>query len=218
MNETLINEIINNAWKIITDKRYYYSQDRSKPFAMDCSLLVITAVKNAGVNVSASYTGDMVEGFRKSGRFDILAFSPDRMRKGDILLKHISGNNGHTVLYIGDNVILEACNTKYGLRKTNYYPNSYQYIIRLKDQNVISDLPILRNGSECLLVGLLQMFLNKYEGCRLKTDCEYGPKTTEAIKNFQLHHANDDNNPTTEIDGITGQQTWKKIYSILLQN
>lgn len=217
MSNVLIDEFIKLVYQKISDKRYYYSQGRENKFAVDCSWLLISTLNELGIKTAATYTGDMVEKFRSSGRFDILKFSTDTMKRGDILLKHISGSNGHAVLYVGNNTIYEACNAKYGLRITNYYPNSYQYILRLKDTNKV-DLPTLRAGSVGILVSLLQLFLNKYCAARLKTDGEYGPKTTEAIKNFQLQHANDDNNPTTDIDGITGVQTWTKIYSILLQD
>lgn len=212
-----IEEFITTVYNKISDKHYYYSMDRENKFAVDCSWLLITSLNEIGIKTGATYTGDMVSCFRNSGKFDILRFSPDIMRRGDILLKHISSTNGHAVLYVGNNTIYEACNKKYGLRITNYYPNCYQWILRFKDPQKI-DLPTLRNGSCGLLVCLVQLFLNKYEGCRLKTDGEIGPKTTEAIKNFQLHHANDDNGPTTDIDGIIGVQTWNKIFSILLQD
>lgn len=214
----LIDELIKSVGNKIADKRYYYSMDRENQFAVDCSSLIIRSVKDIGIDVKASYTGDMVEGFRSSGKFDILKFSTDIMKRGDILLKHISGPNGHAALYVGNNTIYEACNKKYGLRITNYYPNSYQYIIRLKDNALMSDLPMLRKGSEGCIVALLQLFLNKYEASRLQTDGEYGPKTYEAVKNFQLHHASDDNNPIKEIDGIVGVETWTKIYFIMVQS
>lgn len=217
MNQN-IDKLIESVYSKVSDPRYYYSQNRENTFAVDCSSLIIRSIQDIGIKLQATYTGDMIEGFRKTGLFDILRFSQGSMKRGDILLRHVSQSDAHTVLYIGNNTILEACNKRYGLRKTNYYANRYQYIIRFKDTNIVSDLPLLKEGSEGLHVALLQLALNKFENCRLKTDGEYGPKTKEAVTNFQIHHANDDNSPTTEIDGVTGVQTWTKIYSIMVQN
>lgn len=214
-----IDTFIEKVYSKVSDSRYYYSQNRENKFAVDCSWLLITSLQEIGIDTKgATYTGDMVSCLRKTGLFDILQFNTTTMKRGDILLRHVTQSNAHTVLYIGNNTILEACNTRYGLRKTNYYPNNYQYIIRFKDNDIFANIPTLRKGSEGLFVCLLQLFLNKYEGCRLKTDGEFGSKTYEAVFNFQIHHANDDNNPTTEIDGIVGIQTWTKIYFIMVQD
>jgi len=55
----------------------------------------------------------------------------------------------------------------------------------------------------------LQLFLNKYAGERLVIDCDFGSKTQEAVKNFQIRY-------NLEVDGIVGKETWSKIYFIMV--
>lgn len=211
----IIDDYINKLIEKINDKRYYYSMDRESPFATDCSLLVISTLKDCGIPVgAATFTGNMLVEFKKTGVFQVLPFRADTMQRGDILLKHISGSNGHVVTYIGNGQIAEACNKKYGLRVTNYYANNYQYILRYSGSGSafnVTDVPTVRKGSKNIYVGFLQLFLNKYCGCRLVVDCDAGPKSIEALKNMQLKYS-------LEVDGICGPKTWTKIYSIMVQS
>lgn len=210
---SFIDTFIQNALDLISSGDYYYSQDRNDPHAMDCSLLVITALRKAGIQTTASYTGNLESGLIKTGRFQSMNFNSSHLKRGDILLRHNSGSDGHTVIYIGNGSIAESCNKKYGLRVTNYYPNNYQTILRYKE-NIAPDLPLLKNGSEGCIVGLLQVFLNKYDQARLKVDLEFGPKTKEAVKNFQAKYNSLIGHPI-EIDGEVGPDTWQTISTMM---
>ena len=205
-----IDDLIKEVEKRVNDKRYYYSQNRENEFATDCSDLIIKSLKAIGVDTfAATYTGNMVTELMRSNEFECLPFKTYTMKRGDILVKHISGNNGHTVLYIGDNMILHAKGRKYGLVKEQYYANNYQYILRFKEGSAVKTMPTIRRGAKQFEVGLLQLCLNKYNKERLDVDCSFGPKTEQAVKNFQLNY-------NLEIDGIVGPQTWTKIYSIMV--
>ena len=210
----MIEEFINKVCGKIQDKRYYYSMNRENEFAVDCSSLLLTSLSEVGVNVNgATYTGNM-EKLTSSGFKRIIIKPGVTFLRGDILVKHISGSNGHTVLYLGNNRIAEACNKKNGLRVTDYYPNGYQYILRFEAEQaapVIKTPETVRKGSKNINVGFLQLFLNTYEVNRLKIDCDFGTKTEEAVKNFQL-------NKGLEADGVAGVQTWTKIYSIMVRS
>ena len=212
-----INNYINKLVEKINDKRYYYSQNRENQFATDCSWLVITTLKDCGFPVGgATYTGNMLEAFKSTGAYSIIKFSQGSMQKGDILFKHISGSNGHVVTYLGDGMIGEACNKKYGLRVTKYYANSYQYIIRYTGEGstVLPNLPTIRKGDKNIYVGFLQLFLNKHLGTKLVIDCDFGSKTAEAVMNFQIKYQSS----VGEVDKIVGRKTWAKIYSIMVQS
>lgn len=210
----MVEEFINKVCSKIRDNRYYYSMNRENEFAVDCSWLLITSLKEVGVDVhGASYTGNM-ERLTGAGFKRIIIKPGTTFQRGDILVKHISGSNGHTVLYLGNNQIAEACNKKNGLRITTYYPNGYQYILRFDSKEAaptIKTPETIRKGSKNINVGFLQLFLNTYEVNRLKIDCDFGGKTEEAVKNFQL-------NKGLEVDGIVGVKTWTKIYSIMAQS
>ena len=210
----MVEEFINKVCSKIRDNRYYYSMDRENEFAVDCSWLLITSLKEIGVDVhGATYTGNM-EKLTGAGFKRIIIKPGTTFQRGDILVKHISGTNGHTVLYLGNNQIAEACNKKNGLRITTYYPNGYQYILRFDSKEAaptIKTPETIRKGSKNINVGFLQLFLNTYEVNRLKIDCDFGGKTEEAVKNFQL-------NKGLEVDGIVGVKTWTKIYSIMVRS
>lgn len=210
----MVEEFINKVYSKIRDNRYYYSMNRENEFAMDCSWLLITSLKEVGVDVhGATYTGNM-ERLTEGGFKRIIIKPGTTFQRGDILVKHIGGSNGHTVLYLGNNQIAEACNKKNGLRITTYYPNGYQYILRFDSKEAaptIKTPETIRKGSKNINVGFLQLFLNTYEVNRLKIDCDFGSKTEEAVKNFQL-------NKGLEVDGIVGVKTWTKIYSIMARS
>lgn len=210
----MIEEFINKVCSKIRDNRYYYSMNRENEFAVDCSWLLITSLKEIGVDVhGATYTGNM-ENLTASGFKRIIIKPGVTFQRGDILVKHISGTNGHTVLYLGNNQIAEACNKKNGLRVTTYYANGYQYILRFEAKEAaptIKTPETIRKGSKNINVGFLQLFLNTYEVNRLKIDCDFGGKTEEAVKNFQL-------NKGLEVDGIVGVKTWTKIYFIMARS
>lgn len=210
----MVEEFIDKVCSKIRDNRYYYSMNRENEFAVDCSWLLITSLKEVGVDVhGATYTGNM-ENLTGAGFKRIIIKPGVVFQRGDILVKHISGSNGHTVLYLGNNQIAEACNKKNGLRITTYYPNGYQYILRFDSKEAaptIKTPETIRKGSKNINVGFLQLFLNTYEVNRLKIDCDFGSKTEEAVKNFQL-------NKGLEVDGIVGVKTWTKIYSIMVRS
>lgn len=194
----------------VNDKRYYYSQNRENQFATDCSWLIITSISDVGLPVNgATYTGNMVKELSATGKFKVYPFRYTDLQRGDILVKHISGNNGHAVIYIGNGEILEACNKKYGLRRCKYYTNGYQYILRLIENIQVTTMKQITKGDKGIEVAVLQMFLNKYEGNKLIIDGDYGIKTSDCVRTFQAKYS-------LEVDNIVGEKTWGKIYSIMV--
>ena len=69
-------------------------------------------------------------------------------------------------------------------------------------------LPTIRQGSSGSVVRVLQQLLN-FKGLSLKVDGEFGPRTQEAVKEFQ-HISN------LPVDGIVDAQTWHHLSSELL--
>ena len=194
----------------INDKRYYYSQNRENEFAVDCSSLIIRCLNDAGIKNTATYTGDMISCLTKVG-FNVYPFELLKAKRGDIFLRHITASDAHTVLYLGNYKIAEACNKKIGLRTCSYYANRYQYMLRYEKQKEGElDLPTIKQGSKNIYVGFLQLFLNKVMGSRLVIDNDFGFKTAEQVLNFQVKY-------NLEPDKIVGVKTWAKIYSIMDQ-
>lgn len=139
MSITQLNAAINWALSIAADDRYYYSQPSQLPFGMDCSTFVIEAFNYANVPThGATYTGDMEQCFTVDNTFTSLTFDYSIAQRGDIFLKHVSGNIGHCCIYLGNGRIVHAANSSSGILEAAYYENGYQKILRLTDQTPVS--------------------------------------------------------------------------------
>lgn len=129
------------AWakKIAADDAYGYSQasrwGETKQF--DCSSFVISAYKNAGIDVGgATYTGDMREEMTKHG-FQWIPGDPNvnDLQPGDIVLDEDS----HTEMYIGDGKLIGAHSNYNGstgdpsgeeIDIGNYYSHPWDGVLR----------------------------------------------------------------------------------------
>lgn len=95
------------AVSIANDNSHGYSQINRNGPDYDCSSLVCNALKKAGFNIGgATYTGNMQSELTKHG-FTWIPWSSigstKNLRRGDILLYHRNGNDGHTEFYLGNN-------------------------------------------------------------------------------------------------------------------
>lgn len=68
--------------------------------AYDCSSFIITAFYAAGIDINATYTGDMIAGFTAAGWewIEGSSWQSSQLQRGDILLNITH----HTQMYIGD--------------------------------------------------------------------------------------------------------------------
>lgn len=115
----------------------------------DCSSLVISAYKHAGVPLQSTYTGNMKADFLSHG-FENVTSKVDlrtgaNMKRGDVLLNEVT----HTAMYIGNGKIVHAAGNEYGkatggkpgdqtgreICVANYYNASWGVVLRYKDQN-----------------------------------------------------------------------------------
>lgn len=104
-----IDNYVNFAVNVANDDAHGYSQiNRWRGEDYDCSSLVITAVKQSGIPVKATYTGNMLADFKKHGFEDVTLTVDLRngagLQRGDILLTP----NKHTEIYIGDGLRVGA--------------------------------------------------------------------------------------------------------------
>ena len=80
----------------------------------DCSSLVITAYKKAGVPLTSTYTGNMKYDFISHGFSDVKnkvnLYTAAGMERGDVLLHE----QNHTAMYVGGGMIVHASGNEYG--------------------------------------------------------------------------------------------------------
>ena len=117
---TIIESATSWAIGIAKDQSHGYSQQNRWGPDYDCSSLVISAYKHAGVPIDTmvvNYTGNM-QNLKKYGFQDVTGkvslSSGSGLQRGDILWYHISGTNGHTAIYIGNNQIVHVRGQSYG--------------------------------------------------------------------------------------------------------
>lgn len=134
------------AWaeKIARDEAHGYDQGSRWGPDYDCSSLVISAYKQAGVPLTCTYTGDMkrdmlARGFKDVTRKVGLA-DGSGMRRGDVLLHETK----HTAMYLGKGKLVHAAGNEYGRATggktgdqtgkeiciTNYFNFPWEYVLR----------------------------------------------------------------------------------------
>lgn len=148
----------------------------------DCSSFMTACAICGGANIAwknnAPTTRTMAARFKESGSYDVLQFvSPkhNQLKRGDILVKEGS----HTVMVLDD-----------------YIPDTVSI--------APVGMPVLKEGSKGEYVRIAQGRL-VVKGYPLKVDGEFGPKTKETVKQFQLDHR-------LKTDGIIGSKTWTELY------
>ncbi len=147
----VIEDAVQWALKIAAENTHGYSQYNRWGPDYDCSSFVISAYEFAGIplrSAGASYTGDMFASFTACGFIDVTASvnlsTGAKLQRGDVLLKHIGGSNGHTAIAIGNNQIVHALSDERGqvegfipgdqtgneICVTNYSNMGWGYVLR----------------------------------------------------------------------------------------
>lgn len=199
------------------------TRDMIKKFGMqwvgrhvaDCSGLFAWAFKELGgymyhgsntmYNKYCTDKGSLIRGHRVDG----LPLLP-----GTAVFTGTDDDRGHVGLYIGNNEVIEAATTQYGVIKSPISEEKWKWWGELKgvDYNGSQDAtkPVVeyltvRKGSRGEAVQLLQTRLNEKGFDCGKADGIFGDKTLKAVKDFQQYSG-------LVIDGIVGPKTWGALY------
>lgn len=163
---SIVSDAVNNAVIIANSAASGYDQTHRWGPDYDCSSLVITAYKKAGVPLTCTYTGNMLsdmlaKGFKNVTSKVSLATGAGLMA-GDVLLNVVH----HTAMYIGDGRIVQASSNEMGtvtggrtgdqtgneINIRSYYNFPWNYVLRYEGSGA-SQAPIgtgvseIQNGS-----------------------------------------------------------------------
>lgn len=111
---SIIEKAVNWIIGIANDNTHGYDQGSRWSPDYDCSSLVISAWKQAGVNLTCTYTGNMYANMVNKGFSDVTSqvnlATGSGLARGDVLLNVAS----HTAMYIGNGQICEATGNENG--------------------------------------------------------------------------------------------------------
>ena len=213
------------AEQIANDDSHGYSQYSRWEPDYDCSSLVISAYQNAGVPVrdnGASYTGNMYKVFTATGFADVtnqvnIATGAGLLR-GDVLLR-----NGHTALYCGNGLEVEACmdenggiggepgdQTGYEIVIQYYNPNWSTVLRYIEEKDTyMFELATLSVGYIGDDIKLMQRLLRSRgytdsNGHKIEIDGIFGMASESSLLKFQKAHG-------LVQDGICGPKTWDRL-------
>lgn len=221
---------------IARDDSHGYSQyNRDGNPDYDCSRLVIEAWRQAGVPLTCTWTGNMYPDMVINHGFNdvtdgVNIATGEGLKRGDVLWCH-NNVRQHTAVYCGNGLEVEAAEDSHGgigdapgdqngreILIREYRP-IWDAVLRYPEAEEIEtyefefqDVFIGQTGAH---VNLLQRLL-KIEGFYTgDVDSSCGPKTAEAIKNFQQAKIDQGVNVGSGgADGWCGVSTWRAILAI----
>ena len=113
---SVIEKAIAWALGIADDPTHGYDQTRRWGPDYDCSSLVIQAFKEAGLPLTATYTGNMKYDFLRNGFADASTLNVVELnmgaglKRGDVLLNELH----HSAIYLGDGRVVQASSNERG--------------------------------------------------------------------------------------------------------
>ena len=131
--DSKLEKAVQWAINIANDDSHGYSQENRWGPDYDCSSFVISALKNAGIDVgNASYTGNMVDELSQRD-FKCISWSDtggvSGLRRGDIIWR-----TGHTEMYIGNNQRVGAHDDE-GHEATGDYSGNEVSVVNCYNEN-----------------------------------------------------------------------------------
>ena len=222
---SIIEKAIAWALGIANDPTHGYDQASRWGPNYDCSSFVISAFKEAGLPLTATYTGNMKYDFLRHG---FVIVTDGTLKRGDVLLHE----KNHTALYIGNGQIVQASINERGgitggqtgdqtgseIGVRSYYNYPWDVVLRYVGEETEPSgtetvgkpgtaCPTLRMGDTGGAVLSMQtLLIHKWAiSCGVDgADGDFGPNTKMALEKFQSVRGLD-------VDGICGPQSWGEL-------
>ena len=165
----VIESALKWAKQIADDNSHGYDQSSRWGPDYDCSSLMISAYKQAGLPLKSTYTGNMRSDFLANGFKDVTSSinlpTGAGLLPGDVLLQE----RNHTAMYIGNGKLLHAAGNENGgatggktgdqtgreicvANYFNYNPGGWDCVLRYSEADVVKDEPITAPGSQVYTV------------------------------------------------------------------
>lgn len=236
---SVIENAIAWALGIANDPAHGYDQANRDGPDYDCSSLAIRAFKEAGLPLTATYTGNMKYDFLRHGFVDAKSLGPIELgmgaglKRGDVLLNE----RNHTAIYLGDGTVVQASiNERGGVtggqtgdqtgREIAVSPyRNYPWDIVLRYVGDLDESPgaetetesnldsgLIRRGQTGARVKRVQALLIYFHGIPCGpdgVDGDFGPNTEAAVREFQ-------NRAGLSADGIVGPMTVNELLEVTL--
>ncbi len=232
----IIEKAIAWALGIASDPAHGYDQTKRWGPDYDCSSLVIQAFKEAGLPLTATYTGNMRYNFTRHGFVDAATLGVIELnmgaglKRGDVLLN----DRNHTAIYLGDGNIVQASVNEHGgitggqsgdqtgreIHVRSYYNYPWDVVLRyvgglgeIPEETVSNlDTGLIHRGQTGLQVKKVQALLIYFHGIPCGpdgVDGDFGPRTEVAVKTFQAASG-------LAVDGIVGNDTAAALLEVAL--
>lgn len=230
---SITESAVNRARNIAADNTHGYDQSCRWGPDYDCSSLVISCFKAAGLKPNATYTGNMYADFCSHGFEDVSSqvnvSTGAGLKAGDVLLNYVH----HTALVTGEGRIVQAFSNENGgttggasgdqtgweILECAYYNYPWDCVLRYTGDSgaPYAESAAVRwpprelcytSGAEMMTGAdvLAAQALLKCRGYELDTDGEYGPDSAAKAADFQSGRG-------LEVDGIIGVNTWGLLLS-----
>lgn len=235
---SVIEKAIEWALGIADDPTHGYDQTRRWGPDYDCSSLVIQAFKEAGLPLTATYTGNMKYDFLRNGFADASTLNVVELnmgaglKRGDVLLNE----QHHTAIYLGDGRVVQASSNERGgitggvsgdqtggeINISWYRNYPWDIVLRYVGEEIEPeeetdpvfnlDTKPIRRGEKGDRVKRLQALLIYFHGIPCGpdgVDGDFGANTEKAVREFQdLVGAG--------VDGIVGSITGGYLLEVEL--